>query len=245
MIPDLTHRAAGARELMDEPDADQGMLDRTYTLFPLVNAVVSGWRGVYRRDIRPLARRGRLRVLDIGAGGGDVTRLIARLLSRDGCDAEVTGLDIDPRAVRWAAAQDGPPGLRWVCASASDLVSAGESFDVVISNHMLHHLTSDALSRMLVDSLRLRAPGGAVLHGDIARGRTAYALFAAATLPLERTVLAGSFIRSDGLTSIRRSFTARELAAVAGDGWRVERRAPFRLLLRAVDPRSAGEDAGG
>lgn len=245
MIPVLSQRAAGARELMDEPDADQGMLERTYALFPLVNAVVSGWRGVYRRDIRPLARRGPLRVLDIGAGGGDVTRMIAGLLSRDGCDAHVTGLDVDPRAVRWAAAQDGPPGLRWVCASASDLVAAGERFDVVISNHMLHHLPPHALSGMLADSLRLRASGGVVLHGDIARSRAAYALFAAATLPFTRNVLAGSFIRADGLTSIRRAFTAGELAAVAGYGWRVERRAPFRLLLRAGEPQSAGEGDDG
>ncbi|MDQ0612431.1 2-polyprenyl-3-methyl-5-hydroxy-6-metoxy-1,4-benzoquinol methylase [Microbacterium sp. W4I4] len=243
MIPDLTARAVGARELMDEPDADQAMLDRTYALFPLVNAVVSGWRGVYRRDIRPLARRRRLRVLDIGAGGGDLTRLIARRLHRDGCDAQVTGLDVDPRAVRWASAQDGPPGLRWRCASTSDLVAEGEVFDLVISNHVLHHLTPGLLSDVLSDSLRLRAPGGAVLHGDIARSRTAYALFAAATLPLARTVLAGSFIRPDGLTSIRRSFTADELAVAAGDGWSVEQRMPSRLLLRARDLHPEKSDA--
>lgn len=233
MAPDLSARAVGARELMDEPDADPALLGRTYALFPLVNAAVSGWRGAYRRDIRPLTGRGRLRVLDIGSGGGDVTRMIAGLLHRDGCDARVTGLDIDPRAVRWASAQDGPPGLRWRCGSTSDLVREGETFDLVISNHVLHHLTPEELPAMLADSLRLRAPGGAVLHADIARSRAAYALFAAATLPLARTLLAGSFIRPDGLTSIRRAFTAAELQAAAGAGWRVQRRMPSRLLLRA------------
>lgn len=242
MSPDLTTRAVGARELMDAPDADQAMLDRTYALFPLVNAVVSGWRDTYRRDIRPLARRGSLRVLDIGAGGGDLTRMIAERLHRDGCDAHVTGLDVDPRAVRWASAQDGPPGVHWRCASTSDLVAEGERFDLVISNHVLHHLSPGQLSEVLADSLRLRAPGGTVLHGDIARSRTAYALFAAATLPLARTVLTGSFIRPDGLTSIRRAFTVDELAAAAGDGWRVERRMPSRLLLRARYPET-GKDA--
>ncbi|MDT0157559.1 methyltransferase domain-containing protein [Microbacterium sp. ARD32] len=238
MIPDLSERATGARELMDEPDADRAMLDRTYALFPLVNAAVSGWRGVYRRDIRPFVRRGALRVLDVGAGGGDLTRMIAGRLRQDGCDAQVTGLDIDPRAVSWASAQDGPPGVRWLCASTSDLVADGEIFDLVISNHVLHHLARGQLADVLADSVRLLAPEGAVLHGDIARSRTAYALFSAATWPLARTVLAGSFIRPDGLTSIRRAFTADELAAVAGDGWSIERRMPSRLLLLARGPRA-------
>ncbi len=228
---------------MDESDADPAMLDRTYALFPLVNAVVSGWRGAYRRDIRPLARRGRLRVLDIGAGGGDLTRMIARRLHQDGCDARVTGLDVDPRAVRWATEQDGPLGVRWLCASTSDLVADEERFDLVISNHVLHHLTPGALSTVLADSLRLLAPGGMALHGDIARSRTAYALFAAATMPLSRNLLAGSFIRPDGLTSIRRAFTADELAAVAGADWSVERRMPSRLLLRARGPQGEDSDA--
>ena len=41
----------------------------------------------------------------------------------------------------------------------------------------------------------------------------------------------GSYIREDGLTSIRRSYTAAELAAAAPAGWTVARHAPFRNLL--------------
>lgn len=239
MLPDLSSRAVDARELMDDPDADLGMLERTYARFPLVNAAVSGWRGVYRRDIRPRARRGALRVLDIGAGGGDLTRWLVRRLHGDGCDAHVTGLDTDPRAIRWAAAQRSreaehdADAVRWLCGSTRDLVRDGETFDVVLSNHLLHHLSDVELHAVLDDSLRLVAPGGAVIHSDIARSRAAYAAFATLTLPFARTVLAGSFIRPDGLTSIRRAYTAEELAGAAGAGWRVERRVPSRLLLRA------------
>ncbi|MFD5215239.1 methyltransferase domain-containing protein [Microbacterium sp. NPDC058345] len=232
-MPDLASRAVDARELMDDPQADDRMLERTYARFAPVNAVVSGWRGVYRRDIRPLARRkGVLRVLDVGAGGGDLARALQRRLRADGCVARVTALDLDERAIRWAATRSGSHGVRWLCASTADLVRDGEEFDVVLSNHLLHHLTGQELSSLLDDSRLLTAPGGLVIHSDIARGRTAYALFAAATLPLAGTLLADSFIRADGLTSIRRSYTAGELAAAAGDGWRVEQRMPARLLLR-------------
>lgn len=237
MIPDLARRAADAQELMDDPAADRRALERTYALFPLVNAVVAGWRGAYRRQIRPLASRGHLRVLDIGCGGGDVTRDIARRLRRDGCAADVTGLDVDGRAIRWASERRRPrrEEVRWLRASTSDLVRQGERFDVVLSNHLLHHLSDTELRSVLDDSLHLLAPGGVVVHSDIARSRWAYALFAAATVPVARPV-SRSFIRPDGLTSIRRSYTATELRRAAGAPWTVERRMPFRLLLTAREP---------
>jgi len=233
MMPDLAVRAVAARELMDDPGADERMLARTYALFPLVNAVVSGRGGLSLRELRRRARGGTLRVLDIGTGGGDRARALARRLRRAGCAAEITAIDVDARAVDWASARDGGAGIRWRCASTADLVRAGERFDVVVSNHVLHHLTAADLADVLHDSLRLTAPGGVAVHSDIARSRLAYALFAAATLPFAGTLLAGSFIRPDGLTSIRRSYTAEELAAAAGRGWRVVRRAPSRLLLQA------------
>ena len=59
-----------AVEEMDRPDCDPVRLERTYAQFPLINAVVSGWRRNYLRYVRPvLAAQGGGTVLDIGAGG--------------------------------------------------------------------------------------------------------------------------------------------------------------------------------
>ena len=66
----------------------------------------------------------------------------------------------------------------------------------------------------------------AALHNDLRRSAAAYALFAAAALPLT-----GSYIRRDGLTSIRRSYTVPELAAVVPHGWTAEPHSPFHCLL--------------
>ncbi|MGN8027070.1 methyltransferase domain-containing protein [Microbacterium sp. 22242] len=232
MHADLAARAVDARELMDDPGADRGMLERTYRLFRIVNAVVSRPGAVYRRDVRPRARAGQVRILDVGAGGGDLCRVLARHLARDRLDADITALDADERATAWAAAQDGGLGVTYRCALVAELVRAGEAFDIVLSNHLLHHLSPAGLQEMLADTRRLAAPRGLVAHHDIARGRTAYALFAAGTWPFAANLLAGSFIRDDGLTSIRRSYTTDELAAVAPPGWTVRRGVPARLELR-------------
>ncbi|MBN7792132.1 methyltransferase domain-containing protein [Microbacterium esteraromaticum] len=243
MAVDLRVRAVDAREQMDAADADPRMLARTYARFAAVNAVVSDPRGLYRRLVRPRARGGAfggaLRVLDIGCGGGDLALALARRLRRDGHPAQVTGIDIDPRAVEWSTRAD-PEGLvQWRCTSSADLVDAGEQYDIVLSNHVLHHLTESGLHALLAESRRLVRTGGVAEHSDIARSRTAYALFAAATWPVAGNVLAGSYIRADGLTSIRRSYTRAELAARVPPGWHVEKRMPARLLLRWEAPHGA------
>jgi 2-polyprenyl-3-methyl-5-hydroxy-6-metoxy-1,4-benzoquinol methylase len=234
MRADLSERAVDARELMDDPDADLRMLERTYERFPLINAVVSRWRTVYRQDIRPRARKRPIRVLDVGAGGGDVSRALADWSRRDGLAVEVTALDADARAVGWARSRGG--GVEYRCAYTSELVDAGETFDIVISNHLLHHLRSEELSAVLRDSVELASAGGLVLHRDIARSRFAYLGFAAGTLPFARNLLADSFIRADGLTSIRRAYTPAELSAAVPGGWQVRTALPARLELRYEVP---------
>lgn len=232
MSVDLSARA-DVVELMDDPDADEEALGRTYRRFGAVNAVVSRPGRLYRQDIRPRAAAGRrLRILDIGAGGGDLCRYLARRLRRDGWDADITALDADERAISWASAHDEGAGIRYRHAFSGDLVAAGDTYDVVLSNHVLHHLAPTELHTVLDDSRTLAGSGGLVAHHDIARSRLAYTAFAAGTWPLARNLLAGSFIRVDGLLSIRRSYTPRELAAVVPSGWEVRSHVPARLELR-------------
>ncbi|WP_255455624.1 class I SAM-dependent methyltransferase [Cryobacterium lactosi] len=226
MLPRLRERAVDAVEIMDDPHCDAETLRRTYANFRYVNAVVSGLRHTYRRDIRPrLSAATDTSLLDIGSGGGDVARSLARWAARDGLRLTVRAIDPDARAHAYATAHPPLPGLDFRRALSSDLVAAGERYDIVLSNHVLHHLNGAELGALLVDSERLSR--GIVLHGDIERAPLAYLGFGLGTWPFFRR----SFIRADGLTSIRRSFTWRELSAVAPPGWTVTREVPYRLML--------------
>ena len=238
MHPSLRTRAVDAVEIMDG-DCDPVILDRTYADFHVVNLVVSGWRSMYCRSIRPgLSTTRSSTLLDIGSGGGDVSRCLARWAARDGLRLEVTAIDPDARAHAWASAQPAVRGLTFRRALSSELVAEGARFDFVVSNHMLHHLNPAELQGVLVDSQALARRGA--LHADIARGRLAYLGFSIGTWPF----FGRSYIRADGLTSIRRSFTAAELRRVAPSGWRVRRAHPYRLELRWTAPRTAAPVAG-
>ncbi|KQX08482.1 hypothetical protein ASC59_07125 [Leifsonia sp. Root1293] len=210
---------------MDAPDCDPRLLENTYEQFAAVNAVFSGWRGIYRRSIRPLLSTTLItNVLDIGSGGGDLTRALAHWAARDGLRVRVTGIDPDPRADAFANALPPMRGVSFRRAFSSELVAAGETFDLVVSNHMLHHLTGEQLGGLLLDSERL-APRA--LHADITRSFVAYAGFGMLTAPFFRD----SYIRPDGMTSVRRSFTPAELDAVVPEGWRAVPRSPFGYVL--------------
>nr|WP_091186714.1 methyltransferase domain-containing protein [Microbacterium humi] len=222
---DLSTRATTLVEKMDEPDCDPRALRRTYRRFTLVNRLVSGWRSVYRSRIRPrLSAERPTRLLDVGCGGGDITLALARWAARDGLQLEVTGVDPDRLAINVAkdAAARGRARARFVRATASQL---DERFDIVASNHVVHHIAD--LPGFLAETTACCTAEGLVLHSDIERSRGAYAGFALLAVPLSP----GTFVRVDGLRSIRRSYTAEELRQAAPAGWTVTRHTPRRLLL--------------
>jgi 2-polyprenyl-3-methyl-5-hydroxy-6-metoxy-1,4-benzoquinol methylase len=224
----LRERDAGLVELMDDPACDARRLAATYRRFTVVNRLISGWGTVWRRTLAPrLAALGRpARVLDLGSGGGDLVVRLARLARRDGIAIDLTGADPDPRAHAVAQAH-ATSGMRFVATDSGALLAAGETFDAVVSNHVLHHLDDAALARFARESRMLSR--GVVLHADIARSRLAYGLYAVGITPLAP----GTFLRTDGLRSIRRSYRGDELAATLGAPWRITAPAPFRLLAEA------------
>ncbi|MFN3867122.1 MAG: class I SAM-dependent methyltransferase [Demequina sp.] len=221
----MSRRDTESRELMDAADCDPHRLERTYRQFSTVNRLVSGWRRIYRERIRPrLDPHTPTTALDIGFGGGDIPRALARWAARDGLSLAITAIDPDARAFRHVSTRPAAD-VHFEQASSADLVARGDRFDMVFSNHLLHHLRAPELDSLLEDSVALSRH--LVIHNDLTRGRGGYRLYAAATLPLSR----GSFVHQDGLLSIRRSYRPAELRTLVPPGWQVTPMFPQRLLL--------------
>lgn len=210
---------------MDEA-CEPELLENTYRNFAYINRVVSRWHYVYKHYLRPLAVNTRpLELLDIGFGGGDVVQQLHLWANRDGLSMHIHAIDNDERALAYVQKHLNLPRVTFEQATSRELVERNQMFDAVISNHVLHHLDESSLHALCQDSRYLSRQ--LVLHNDLERSALAYAGFGVVTAPLFRQ----SFIREDGLISIRRSFSKTELEHFSPDGWQVKKLFPYRLLL--------------
>jgi len=223
----LSERDPELVEKMDLPDCEPERLNRTYRQFALLNPLISGWNYLYRQFISPLRPTDNqpLTILDVGCGGGDICLNIARLAHRDNLPTVITGIDPDPRAIAFTKTIDLPRSVEFRQATTRELLHNGETFHVVLSNHLLHHLQPDELSGLCKECEELATR--LVLFNDIRRSRTGYIAFSLFAPLLFRR----SYIAPDGRISIRRSFRRDELEALAPSGWKTDTLFPYRLLL--------------
>jgi 2-polyprenyl-3-methyl-5-hydroxy-6-metoxy-1,4-benzoquinol methylase len=216
-------RALHLRERMDDLSCNLQKLENTYRHFQIVNQILSGWRGVYERYLRKHLADGSS-LLDIGCGGGDILRQLALWTKQDGLNINFIGIDLDKRALEYARSRPRLPNITFQQASSSDLVRSGQTFDVVISNHLLHHLQDEEVHALCKDSEQLAKK--IVIHNDLRRSGLAYVNYAATKL-----IFWNSFVTEDGLLSIRRSFSRAELESVIPQHWHIQPIIPFRNLL--------------
>lgn len=220
-MPDLSRRAVET-ELLDagvpEDEAIRSLADLR---------LVNRWLGVGRsllRVVRPLLAGVALpRILDVGCGSGDLAHLI---VSRSAAPVLAVGVDIKLLHLRQA-----PPGVERVVADARRLPFPAASFDVVMVSHFMHHFDANEMAVVLraLFSLARRA----LVVSDLRRAAVPY-FFGRAFFPL---LFQAQVSVADGLLSIRRGFTAAELAAGFRDAGiervRISRSFPYRLLAIA------------
>jgi SAM-dependent methyltransferase len=204
-------------ELMDAPDCDARELADALDVLADTGRFFGGDR-LLRRRVSSLVGRAPagsdsvLRVLDVGAGGGDAAVALHNDLVRAGwrprfvlADLHATTLSLcrDRVGVRLGA---GDTAARFVRLDGARLPFADDAFDVAVSTTTFHHLSDDEAVAFVSDLQRVTRLGWVVT--DL--WRSTFTL--AAVRLLAATVWRGHpFPRLDGPVSVRRSFTPTEV----------------------------------
>ncbi len=224
-------------ELMDGRSPDPERLTESLADLAWYNRYLGGAATIIHQLRRLLAggTAGRLRLLDVGAGGADILPSVARWCERQGRGvAEAVALDSGRETLRCAAARlargEGGPEVGLVRGDARALPFADRRFDVTISSTFLHHLTPEDAVIALREMARVSRFG--LVVSDLRRGVLGYL----AAEALARTVWRRHrYSRHDGPVSMRAAYTpaeARELARGAGLDAVVEPQPGFRWALR-------------
>jgi 2-polyprenyl-6-hydroxyphenyl methylase/3-demethylubiquinone-9 3-methyltransferase len=132
----------------------------------LLKAMVNPWRAPYFADAlreRFGADLGRVRLLDVGCGGGVLAEEFARL------GPQVTGIDIAESSLEVARAHARTAGLSiaYRAGSATELPFDGGSFEAVSCCDVLEHIPD--WERVIAEVGRVLTPGGLFLFDTINR----------------------------------------------------------------------------
>jgi 2-polyprenyl-3-methyl-5-hydroxy-6-metoxy-1,4-benzoquinol methylase len=137
-----------AEEIMDDPGQSEADFAAALRDLETLNRITFAHIPLLRFLDRVMAARpgASISVLDVGAGGGDALRAVARWGVKRGIATDLWGLDRSPWAERHAMARGTP--ARWITADLFDLPS-DQRFDVVICGLFAHHLEDATLVRFL------------------------------------------------------------------------------------------------
>jgi ubiquinone/menaquinone biosynthesis C-methylase UbiE len=184
-----------------------------------------------QRHIAPLLPAVSATVLDVGTGAADTPLALLEWANRSHRHLDVTGLDVSPQILEVAREVVGRHPVTLVPGDARALPFPDTSFDVVISLGVLHHFDGADACRVLREMWRVARIG--IVVADLERSYPAY-LLAQVVL---RTIVRNPLTRHDGLISVKRSYTAAELRALAGSagltGAIVHRHFPLLQVLVA------------
>lgn len=228
----LATRASGP-ERMDAEDLDPAIYARVLRDLAQVNMLTLARRPTLGFIARALGDRRRFRLLDVGFGHGDMLRTIARWAKKEGIEADLVGVDLNPNSAPTARAAT-PPEWAIDYRTGDYAAFAGEGFDLIVSSIVAHHMSDVELSAFL-RFMEAEASVGWLVN-DLHRHRFAYLGFPI----LARLMRWHEIVRTDGQLSIARSFRAAEWrailadAGIAPDTARIVRRFPFRLCVERI-----------
>ena len=232
-VADFRERVA-PRDLPELMDGDCSYEDFRDCLVSLEQ--VNRWLLGYRPTLAwlgrlPLTSHDAVHIVDVGCGGGDLLRQIARWAKKRGMTVRLTGIDLNPYATRAAKEFTATETeMTWVTGDAL-LYESDRPIGIIVTSLMTHHLEEAELIALLrwMDST---AQVGWFIN-DLERSKWSSQMFGW----MAKLVGWHRFVRHDGPVSFRRALSKADwerllqTAGVERSGVSIEAWRPGRLCV--------------
>lgn len=182
-------------------------------------------REIERENLRKFS------VLDVGAGSGELLRVIARFARKTNRQTALSGLELNARSAR--ANLEESKNFKEISSIRGDafhLPFADDTFDYALCSLFTHHFTDENVVRVLSEMRRVSRRKVFVI--DLHRNPAAYFMYT----KFATIILRGRLAKHDGALSILRSFVPEELEdfgiQASLRNVSVTKHFPSRLVLR-------------
>lgn len=219
-------------ERIDTGDYTPAEYDRFLHDIRLVNRFAGDNRALKNSLLREIKRENvrEFSVLDVGAGSGELLRVVAKFARKTDRKTNLVGLELNARSARAIAEESRAfDEIISVRGDALQLPFADNSFDYAISSLFTHHLSDENVIKTLAEMSRVARRRIFVI--DLHRHRAAYFFYQIFCAAFRISPL----VVEDGSLSILKSFTPAELKSLGEraslKNVAVKRCAPFRIVL--------------
>lgn len=203
---DLANRSQ-QEEIMDDLASSGPVINQTLHELETINTLLGG-NYVTLNGLRSLIDDGysnkSIAVADLGCGGGDILRLIAKWGRQKRINLQLVGIDANPNIIRFAEAHTSENNIRYQGVNIFSDEFRKEKFDVVVSTLFFHHFTSEQLVdffKQLKDQVSI-----GIIINDLHRHWFAYYSIKWLTKLFSKSPM----VKNDAPLSVARSFRKKD-----------------------------------
>lgn len=195
-------------EKMDDLNAPENELKQNLIELEVINKFLGGY-SVVLEALNKFSTTKELKITDLGCGGGDTLRAIAKWAKKKNISVELVGIDLNPVMISYAQkASEAYPEIRYNVANIFDENLLKERPDIVVCSLFCHHFDDEQLIGLL-KRMKLMA-GTAVIINDLHRHWLAYYGISILTSLFSKTYM----VKHDARLSVAKAFTRNEWASL-------------------------------
>ena len=201
-MPNFSQRSF-EKELLDEDGIPFEDIKVTLDELHFINTYLGGYNATrFGLDKLLRNRTNKVKIVDVGCGGGDNMMEIAKWCQKRNIDVEIIGIDMKDTCITYARNNTKEyDNMRFI---TSDYRHVDESFDIVHSCLFTHHLDDEQLNQYLSWSKK-NSKLGAIIN-DLHRNYFAYHSIKILTAIFSKSYL----VKNDACLSVLRSFKGKE-----------------------------------
>lgn len=199
-------------EVMDDLDGSGPEMKQTLQELDIINrklggnkVTIDGLEQLIKKNLPPRP----ITIADIGCGGGDILKAIAKWAINRKCEVVLTGIDANPNIVAFARRNAVKyPQIKFEVINIFSGAFKKQTYDIVICSLFTHHFKDEQLVTLFA-ALKRQARVGVVIN-DLHRHWLAYY-----SIKILVNVLSKSpMVRHDAPVSVLRAFRKAELKRI-------------------------------